>query len=410
MSPETTPPAGGAGVLDGIRVLELAAESGQYCGRLLADLGADVIKLEPPAGDAVRRRPPFLDGLPGPERGLLWWQLNSGKRSLALDITAPEGRALLTRLLARADVALCAGDYDRLHAVGAPFSQPATRRPSLIVTTITPYGMTGPKRRRPACDLIAQAAGGILSASGDPDDSPTMAGASIAYHQASIHATVGTLMALWGVRTGRPGRHVEISLQESVAASFQPDIMYWDLRQEVRRRGAGSMLRAGSSIYRAADGWIHLHVQPHRFPVLIEWLAAAGMAEDLTDPRWLDQDVRTAEAEHVLAVVGRFVATRTRDDLCEEAQQRDLIAFPALTIDEFVNDRQVRARDWLVALQQHARVEPARHPGPPFRLGKRPWHPRGGAPRLGEHTREILTALGLRQPELVALAGAGVIA
>jgi benzylsuccinate CoA-transferase BbsE subunit len=389
-------------------VIEITEDPGQYTGKLLADLGADVIKIEPLRGDSARGLGPFAYDIPGPNRSLRWWQFDSGKRSLALDLQSADGGALLARLIAGADIVLCSGRPAQLESLGAPW-RGVGQTEGPIVTTITPYGWTGPKRDLPATDLIAQADGGILYIAGFPGEQPTQVGGEIAYTHGSLHAAVATLMALWGRREGIPAQHIDISLQESVAASVQPDINFWDLRGEVRAREPVSALRPGAGVYQALDGWVAIHTLPWYFDEAIAWLSDHGMAEELADPAWLDAAYRVEHGTEVNGFFTRLCASLDKHTIAEEGQAHRVLVFPVFDALEVISDEQIRSRDWLSDVEQPGASETVQHPGPPFRLSKEPWRMREGAPSLGQHTREILDELGVSAVEQAALAGAGVI-
>lgn len=406
----STPPRPTPGVLDGVHVLEVTLlPVGQYAGKLLADLGADVVRVEAPAGDAVRAHPPFAHDEPGPERGLRWWQFHSGKRSLGLDVWSRDGAALLRELAGRADVVLCSGRPAELESLGAPWAG-ETAEGASVITTVTPYGWTGPKRDLPAPDLVAQADGGILQISGFPQERPMQIGGRIAETHASLHGVVGTLMALWGVRAGGPPQHVDVSMQESVAAAVQPDINFWDLQEQVRAREALGSIRPGAGIYQAADGWVGVHTLPWHFDKVIAWLDGHGMAAELTDPEWADPAFRLANGPRLNAIFADFFRTLDKMTLADEGQAHRALVFPVLDATEVARDPQVRARGWLQGVRQAGVGCEVEHPGPPFRLSERPWQLRRGAPTVGADTASVLGELGLSGEELAALAAAGVVA
>ncbi|MGK2966555.1 MAG: CaiB/BaiF CoA transferase family protein [Tepidiformaceae bacterium] len=409
MTATATAPATEPGVLTGVRVLELTHEAGQYAGKLLANLGADVIKIEPLAGDEVRHRPPFALEQPGVERSLLWWQLNSGKRSVALDVHTADGRAVLARLIATANVVLCSGSPRDLEALGAPFAEARAANPDLIVATITPYGWIGPKRDCPGTDVTAQAAGGIMSIAGFPDEPPMYIGGSLTAHETSIHAAVGVIMSIWGLRNGMTGQHVDVSMQQTHAATLQPDVLFWPYKKEVRRQ-KDWFANPFTWPLQALDGYVSITILPQRMADIGKWLDRHGMADDLTDPRYLDVPTYQASTPHVFEVVKAFAATQTMDQLADEGQHAGALVFPVLDASGVVHDKQFVARDWFVDVEQRAIGAKAKHPGAPFRLAHAGWRLDTGAPFLGEHTREVLTELDLGLNEQIALAGAGVIA
>ena len=406
--PKTDSDRNGPGVLDGVRVVEITAEPGQYSGKMFADLGADVVKVEPPEGDPIRCQAPFAQDQPGVERSLRWWQFNSGKRSLALDVGCRDGRDLLGRLIDRAAIVLCSGSATELESLGFSGS-------GAVVTTITPYGWTGPKRDLPAPDLIAQADGGLLQIAGLPGEPPTQAGGRMAYVHGSLHAVLGTLMALWGVRAGGRPQHVDVSLQESVAAAVQPDINFWDLAGVVRGREPTTAQRPGTGVYRATDGWVGIHTLPWYFDQAISWLDERGVV-GLNGPEWLDPLYRVEHGAEVKSAFAGLCASLDMRTLSEEGQAHRSLVFPIFDAIDVVRDPQVRERGWLEGVQQPGlglgmgKGMEVQHPGPPFRLSERPWRIRRGAPTLGEHTTEVLAELGVSQAERVALAASGVIA
>ena len=202
------------GALAGLRVLDLADQSGALAGRLLAGLGADVVLVEPPAGSPLRRIPPCFDGAPAGQGSLFFWFYAAGKRSVACDVATPDGTALLDRLAARADVRIETGPPGATAALRA-------RHPRLVVASITPFGQHGPYRDWRSSDLVAQAMGGMLAVSGRPDRPPLHSLGLQAYHQAGVLAATGVLAALLARDTTERGQHVDVSLQAAVAASLE---------------------------------------------------------------------------------------------------------------------------------------------------------------------------------------------
>src|SRR4051812_38678106 len=199
--------------LEGLRVLDLAGPMGAYCGKLMADLGADVIRVEPPAGDVGRQLPPFYEGKPGPERSLFYWHFNTNKRGVTLNLDTNGGRELLRELAKNADVLIETFQPGYLASIGLGYADLEKMNPGIIVTSITPFGQAGPFKDYVGEELIGQASGGLLWMCGWPDRRPVMMGGGPAMHQASAEGTAGTLIALeWREATGE-GQQVDVSVQ-----------------------------------------------------------------------------------------------------------------------------------------------------------------------------------------------------
>ena len=204
------------GNLDGIRVLDLTGEPGFLAGMLLGELGADVVKVEPPAGDPARRRPPFWGGIPDPERALLWLALNTSKRGLTLDLDRPRGRELFLDLVRRADVLLESEPPGRMAERGIGWQELQAENPRLVHCAVTPFGQSGPHAGWRGSDLTVCARSGNLYATGDPDRAPVRCSLPVAYYHGGIEAAVGVVFALLArEETGR-GQHVDVALQEAM--------------------------------------------------------------------------------------------------------------------------------------------------------------------------------------------------
>src|SRR5205823_13861946 len=202
--------------LSGIRILDLTAEPGFFAGKVLGDLGADVVKVEPPAGDPARRRPPFWGGIPDPERGLLWLALNTSKRGLTLDLDRPRGHELFLDLVRRADVLLESEPPGRMAARGIGWQELQAENPRLVHCAVTPFGQSGPHAGWRGSDLTVCARSGNLYATGDPDRAPVRCSLPVAYYHGGIEAAVGVVFALLArEETGR-GQHVDVALQEAM--------------------------------------------------------------------------------------------------------------------------------------------------------------------------------------------------
>src|SRR5216110_2957180 len=254
------------GNLDGIRVLDLTCEPGFFAGKLLGDLGADVVKVEPPAGDPARRRAPFWGGIADPERSLLWLAMNTSKRGLTLDLGRARGHALFLELAARADVVL-----ETETPPGRGWPELRARNPRLVHVALTPFGETGPRAAWRGSDLTVTAMSGNLYSTGDPDRAPVRCSLPVAYYHGGIEAAVGVVFALLArEETGR-GQHVDVALQ---AAMFP--------MTGLRGGRAGAFMRQVNGVAReiwpCQDGFVSFALRggPARVPGLVAMVQYMG--------------------------------------------------------------------------------------------------------------------------------------
>ncbi len=236
-----TEPARGTGALSGRRVLELADEKGVYCGKLLADMGADVIKIEKPGGDATRDIPPFWGSQPDPERGLFFLYTNTSKRGVTLDVTTAKGQGLFRRLAETADMVLETFRPGFLEDLGLGYGDLRELNPRLVFTSITDFGQTGPYRSFKSSDIVAGALGGSMYVTGEEEDPPVKLAGSQAHMMASTYAAVSSMIALYRGAISGEGQHVDISVEEAtVSVSHICGVGKWlDDGIIPRRRGTG---------------------------------------------------------------------------------------------------------------------------------------------------------------------------
>ncbi|MFB3052322.1 MAG: CaiB/BaiF CoA transferase family protein, partial [Dehalococcoidia bacterium] len=289
------PSANAPAALDDVRVLDLAGERGQYGTKLLADLGADVIKIEPPEGDPVRDLPPFYHDEPGPEKSLYWLNLNTNKRSVTLSIADGEGRKLFEKLVATADVVVESFEPGYLDGLGLGYEGLTKIKPEIILTSVTGFGQTGPHAHYKAPDIVGVAMSGIMWLAGDPQDPPNVPPWRQGYICASIQAAAGTMMAIYHRDVHGEGQHVDVSMQEALSIAQETAMQYWDMLQQLRNRtGAGTILPIsipGIGPYECRDGWVYGFVgTPGGAPWsdLLQWMIDEGAAEDLAEEPYHD--------------------------------------------------------------------------------------------------------------------------
>jgi crotonobetainyl-CoA:carnitine CoA-transferase CaiB-like acyl-CoA transferase len=405
------------GALDGVRVLELADESGALAGKILGDLGADVIKLEPPGGDRAARRGPFLGGVADLERSLPWLALHTSKRGATLDLTREAGRALFGRLAATADVMLEAGPAGRLAALGVDDEALRAAHPRLVWCAITPFGRTGPRASWKGGDLVVVAMGGNAAVTGDPDRPPVRCTLPTGYYHAAPEAALGILMALYAREGSGRGQRVDVSLQECQLQSLLGAAgQYARHRRPMRRTGA--RLGRTREIWPARDGFVSFGLRggAARVPALVAtvaWMAESGMAPDwLRDFDWSRFDPNQLDdggVERIEAAFGAFFASRTMRELYEEALRRRILLAPCNDAREILAQPQLRDRKLFVTLDYPELGATIEHPDFFAKLSPEPMRIRRRAPRVGEHNAEVWGELGVDAAELTRLAAEGVL-
>lgn len=281
--------------LAGLRVLDVTGTLGAYAGRLFAQLGADVILVEPPGGSPGRRRTPFIGDRRDAEASLSFAYLNAGKRSIVLDLDEASGRDTFRAIAAGVDLVIEAERPGVMAARGLGYSELRAKRPSIVMTSITPFGQNGPYADWLAEDIVGLATGGMLYLAGYPDTAPMAACGEQSFAGAGLFGAVGSLIAVLDAEQTGQGSHVDVSMQQSVVLGLENALQFYELEGTVRRRNAGGQRQAGTGVFPCADGHVYLMaggVASNRFwGVTTEWLVEVGApgAEALREPCWLQQ-------------------------------------------------------------------------------------------------------------------------
>lgn len=399
----------GPGALAGLRVLDLTDLKGHLCARLLADMGADVIKIEPPAGDCARRVGPFVDGRPHCDRSLTFWFYNLNKRSLTLDIGHPEGAAIVRRLAEGADVIVESFKPGAMAQMGLGWNVLHALNPALVLCSIAPFGQDGPYRDYEVDDSVLTALSGMLYVNGFPDSAPVRPLGLQAYHSAAYYAAIGTLCALFARDSSGEGQWIDLSMQEATASAVEHVAAgYFGTGEIERRRGTlhwSRFFRVG----RCRDGYV-MHCTLCDWTSLIEWVNGDGKAQDLVAPQWEDVAKRREGAEHLFDVLDGWVKDYPRDELLERAQLLRLPYASVRNLEDLFGDEQLSARGYFHEVEHPELGRTFRYPGAPYLFNGSPWRVTRRPPLVGEHTGEILGGeLGMGAEELAALAAEGVI-
>ncbi|HJO24650.1 MAG: CoA transferase [Myxococcota bacterium] len=399
--------------LGGRRVLELADEKGAYCGKLLADMGADVIKIERPGGDATRWIPPFIGDEPDLDGSLAFLYANTSKRGVTLDLERPEGQALFRALARTADLVVETLPPGTLDDLGLGYANLRPENPGLVLTSITGFGQTGPRRSFASSDLVASALGGSMFVTGEEEDPPVRLAGSQAYLAASTTAAASSMIALYHSTASGAGQHVDISVQE-VAASVSHicGVGKWlDDGIIPRRCGSGLVASTPSGTYACRDGMVYLMVnRPLHWQALAEWIHEATGNEEVLDPMFEGPSSnRLAHRELLDVFIGDLTAQFGAEDFYHEAQRRHLAVTPVNTATAVARDPHLAARGYFVAVE-HPTAGPLKQPGAPFRHSETPWRITRPAPGVGQHNEEIFCdELGISAEALHAYREAGVV-
>jgi crotonobetainyl-CoA:carnitine CoA-transferase CaiB-like acyl-CoA transferase len=412
------------GPLAGLRVLELADEKGQFCGKLMADLGADLIKIEPPGGQNTRSVGPFLDDLPHPERSLSFWHYNTSKRGITLNLETAASQQLFRRLAATADIILETHPPGYLPSLGLGYDDLSPQNPKLIMCSLTSFGQTGPWRDYQVCDLVHLAAGGQMASSGyDPgtvaNPPPIAPGGGNAWHIGGHYAYIGMMAALYYRFVSGEGQYIDASIHEACALTTEGAIaIYLSTGQVVQRhtgRHAAPDMSPAIQFPTGDGGWLNTtrsgtNLTPARLKLLADWFGQTGMAEDLGEERYQDPDVIAEENDHIVQVMKNFFNNSTLEDAFHGGQQRDFPWGAIRSMDEIVGDDHLTDRGFFTQVEHPELGRSFTYPGGAAIYNGSPWRITRRAPLIGEHNAEILQGeLGLTTGEMLLLAEGGVI-
>lgn len=395
-------------LLAGYKVLELGHYvAAPYCGKLLAGYGMEVIKVEKPGeGDGARRMGPFYNDIFDLETSAPFLWLNTGKKSITLDLKTETGRKMLLELVKEADIVLENFAPRVLPGLGLSYDDLAKVNPAFVMTSISNFGQTGPYRDYKATEIITQAIGGLSYMNGEPDREPLPIGGNQAQYQGGINAFTATLAALLYRETGGEGQHVDISLMECVSSILENLDVAWEYEKVVcGREGRRCMGQAAWGLYPCADGWTSIVGGPAR-----RWIKVAELMEE---PILAIDEYRTYQGqityrEEIEALMKPWLISHTKEEIYHQGQAMGLPFGMVCDMADLLKSPQLQARNFFVAID-HPRTGPLTYPGAPINPEGAPWVV-GRAPLLGEHNEEIFCGrLGHSPQELVGLQERGVI-
>ena len=412
------------GPLHGLRVLELSDEKGQFCGKLMADLGADLIKIEPRGGQNTRYVGPFLDDKPHPERSLSFWHYNTSKRAITLNLETGDGRRLFRQLASKADIILETFPPGYLPALGLGYNDLSADNPRLIMCSLTPFGQTGPWRDYLTCDIAHMAGGGQMASSGydpeDVEDAPPIApGGGNAWHIGGHYAYIGILAALYWRDMSGEGQHMDASIHEACALTTEGAIAIYLSTREVVLRHTGRHASPDNSVKiqlpTKDGGWVNTTrsgtaLNPARLRRLAEWMDQYGLAQDLLDEKYNDLATVQADAQHTTDVLANFILNMPQEDVYRGGQERDFPWGAIRSMDEIIGDDHLEDRGFFVQVEHPELGRTFTYPGAAAIYNGSPWRISRRPPLIGEHNEEILCGeLGVPREQLTMLAESGVI-
>jgi crotonobetainyl-CoA:carnitine CoA-transferase CaiB-like acyl-CoA transferase len=376
--------------LSTVRILDLTDEAVALAPRLLADLGATVYRLEPPAGDRLRSRGPFVDGTPGVERSLAHVLYNAGKKSVALNLGREEAQGLIEKLAESVDVVM------------APLAKPAPikllleelRRHKADQFAVVDVVLRRDSPEMPATDLIGAAAGGLLYLNGFPDDPPNLPAGKLAYKQASLAVALAAMTLVTSRTRGKGSGWITVSMQEAVMLTTiqtgNENYWHWH-RTRPARGGLGAL--GGRSIYQAADGlWVSFTIPPPYWDAYARWVVEVTGRTHLLDEMWRDPRFRLIHAAEIAEMTAAVCALLPREQLVEGGQERHLLVLPVNSVRDVANDPHLRARGFFEDVSYPQLRRSLTMPVPPFLSNRYPRRA-ARAPMLGEHTVEALRDL-----------------
>lgn len=421
------------GLLTPYRVLDLTNERGFLCGKLLGDMGADVIKIEKPGGDPARKLGPFYQDIPHPEKSLFWWGFNANKRGITLDIETEDGQAIFKKLVKTADYVIESFEPGYLDKLGLGYEALSKINPGIVMTSITGFGQTGPYSKYQSTDLVVWALSGVAYVTGDPKNAPLMPSFPVAYFFAATAAAIGTMVAGFQKTLTGEGQHVDAPGQLALAWASGPEVQgLWEVDKIITKRSGKVWSRAqtggGSDgikyvdipiIYQCKDGCVRFFpfVETGCLPStngLTRWVIDEGAAnEALKKVDWSVWNWETSSQQTVDAItqcLAGFFMQHTKAELWEGAQKRGIMLYPLLTPRDMLDFEQLNAREFWETVEHPELQTSFAYPGAFVKVTEAPLKIRRRAPLIGEHNEEIYTKeLGFSIADLLALKQAGVI-
>ncbi|HEX7475366.1 MAG TPA: CoA transferase [Dehalococcoidales bacterium] len=408
-------------MLKDCRVLDLTNENGFLCGKMLADLGMDVIKIERPGGDPARNIGPFVSDIPDPEKSLYWFAYNSNKRGITLDLETVTGQEVFRQLVERSDIVIESFSPGYLGKLGLDYDSLNKWSKGLILTSITPFGQEGLYRDYLVSDIVTMGMSGILYQTGDLDRSPVWMNLPQACLHAGADGAVGTMMAYYHREQTGEGQHVDISMQQSTAWFLANAIPLWELNGIVSKRSGAFRWSISSSqrqVWQCRDGYVFFNIIGGRTGAktlheLVDWMDAEARANDYVkslDFETLDMfRVDQSTVDLISAPIEAFFLTHTKQEIAQGAAERRISICPLSSMEDLVNNAQLKSRQFWTNVEHPELHREINYPNAFIKSSTAGYGIRQRAPLVGEHNEQIYTELGFSLDHLADLKHQGVI-
>ncbi len=404
-------------------MLDLTDEKGFLCGRILGDLGADIIKIEPPEGDPGRGVGPFYHDIPDPQKSLFWFAYNANKRGITLNIETADGQQILKRLIENADILIESFSPGYMDGLGLGYPVLSQINARLIMVSITPFGQSGPRKSYKGSDIVSMAMGGFMYICGDADRPPVCPVAPQAYLNAGADAAAGAMIAYHHREMTGEGQHVDISMQESVALSIYLAVAYWEIsRFHMKRYGSSRLLGSrvlSRMVWPCKDGYVNfvLHggaTGSRTNRALTEWMDEEGvLPEFMREIDWDKFDLAAVTEEQMGSfngAVGRFFLKHTKAELYDWATRTQAMLYPVSHSEDLLGNVQLADRNFWTKVDHPELGDAITYPGAWAISSEAELGIRRRAPLIGEHNREIYEGdLGVTREELALLKQSGAI-
>lgn len=402
-------------LLSSLRALDLTNERGFLCGKILGDLGVDVIKIEKPGGDSSRQIGPFYHDQPDPEKSLYWFAYNNNKRGITLNLEASEGQALFKRLVKTADFVIESFDPDYLDKLGLDYDSLTKINPGIILVSITPFGQTGIYKNYQASDIICMAMGGLSYLTGSENGTPLRISFPQSFLLASAHAAAAAMIAHYYRQKTGEGQHIDVSTQACLAGILANAMPLWELNHTILKRHGPFMVGRGTKLnirllWQCKDGYVSFFVMGGKFGVrdnqqIAKWIADEGMAPDFyrkIDWSSLDMARQTQEEQdRIDNVIADYFIKHTMAEIYAMAHKDGVMITPLSSCKDITENSQLRARNYWVKVKHPELKETISYPGASVKIPQMPYNIEHRAPLIGEHNDNIYRVeLGLSSDEM----------